>query len=744
MSVNPAPSRLPLKGLIVPLLALAVFAAADAWVWRTLEIAYTGARDGRIRGTVASIAASVPASQEERIAWGKRLSGAERDFDAAVTEGFPEAGKPSGSASIVSTDPSLASLMTAPIPDVAKGIESVGYDEPYRFTHRPTDGSPERIFVFAPLHGAAGDVTGVALFAFRTDGSDRFVFLLRLFALLATAAFAAVLAIARFSRDPALTAVVLTLFVIVGVFTAYPLYEAGRLTLVRADGSFTWDVWKSVFTEGRYMAALRGSILLGALTATASTLLGFLFAFVVGRTTIGCKRLLTAAATMPVISPPFSLTLSVILLFGNNGLVTKQLLGLHDVSVYGLTGLVLVQTMGMFPIAFLTLAGILEGIDSTLEEAAMDLGASRLRTFRTVTLPLAVPGLLSAWLLVFTNSLADFANPLILAGDFHVLSVEAYIEVTGMNRLGTGAALSILLLLPTLTAFTAQRRWVARKSFVTVTGKPSARITEIVSPGVRRILAIAVWGVVIFLAALYGTIIAGCFVKNWGVDYSFSLVNIREAFERGRDALIDTVTLAAMATPIAGVLSMVAAAILTRRAFAFKRLLEYGIMTPFALPGTLMGISYILAFNKPPVLLVGTAAIIVINYVIRELPVGVEGGVAALRQIDPSIEEAAQNLGADAPRVFRDIILPLLRPAFISSLSYTFVRSMTAVSAVIFLISARWYHVTVLIYNFSENLRFGLASVLATALIVIVLAAMGLMRLLVGRNRNLDKTLLSR
>jgi len=162
-------------------------------------------------------------------------------------------------------------------------------------------------------------------------------------------------------------------------------------------------------------------------------------------------------------------------------------------------------------------------------------------------------------------------------------------------------------------------------------------------------------------------------------------------------------------------------------------------MTPFAIPGTLIGISFILAFNKPPLILVGTAAIIIINYVIRELPVGIEGGVASLRQIDPAIEEAAQDLGADTPTVFRTIILPLIRPAFISSLSYTFVRSMTAVSAVIFLISAQWYHITVLIYNFSENLRFGLASVLSTTLIAIVLGVFGLMRLFIRENKILAK-----
>jgi len=179
------------------------------------------------------------------------------------------------------------------------------------------------------------------------------------------------------------------------------------------------------------------------------------------------------------------------------------------------------------------------------------------------------------------------------------------------------------------------------------------------------------------------------------------------------------------------IFALIAGLVVVRKTFVGKRLLEALIMTPFAVPGTLIGISYILAFNKPPMLLVGTAAIIVINYVIRELPVGLETGAASLRQIDPAIEEAAQDLGADMPTMFRTIVLPLIRPAFISSMSYTFVRSMTAVSAIIFLISARWYHLTVQIYNFSELLRFGWASVLATALIIIVLVAFGIMRLLV-------------
>ncbi len=397
--------------------------------------------------------------------------------------------------------------------------------------------------------------------------------------------------------------------------------------------------------------------------------------------------------------------------------------------------------MGMFPIAFLTMVGILEAIDSTLEDAALNLRATRWETFKTVTLPLSVPGAAQLLAPRVHQLPGRFRQPLILSGSFRVLSVESYMEVTGMNRLGHGAALSLLLLLPTLSAFLAQRYWVSRKSYVTVTGKPSGRMTELVSPGVKRVLVTLMVLIVLFLLSLYGTIIAGCFVKNWGIDYSFSLANFREAFERGWRVLLDTLTLAGAATPIAGILAMIAALVLARKKFPCKRLLDMLILTPFALPGTLVGISYILAFNKAPLILVGTAAIIVINYIIRELPVGVEGGLASLKQIDPAIEEAASDLGADTPTVFRTIVLPLIRPAFISSLSYTFVRSMTAVSAVIFLISAKWYHLTVLIYNFSENLRFGLASVLATTLIVIVLLTFGLLRLVVRKNENLAKTM---
>ncbi len=725
--------------------AALAFAAADYWIWSSLRDAFRKLTEESRFKEIALFARTAPADAGSAAEWLSTLDavlpGGKGAYFALSEDGSTFAP--------VAGDPAVSALWEAKRgeADFVDGFESASYLEPYvssRLWEIGAEGggaAKARVY-FAPVPDETGFAARGALMVVVPGSAAReFEKLLAAFALIAFCLFFSVYAVATLSRDPSTGFGVVALFAIALVFIAYPLFESVRLTFVM-DGAFSWEIWKETVSP-RYLAALWGSMRLGIWTATVSTLVGFAFAFLVERTSAGGKKLISTLATMPVISPPFSLTLSIILLFGNNGLITRRLLGWHDFSVYGLGGLVLVQVIGMFPIAYLTLSSVLKSIDSTVEDAALDLRASRLRTFLTITLPLSMPGVLSAWLLVFTNSLADFANPLLLAGSYRVLSVEAYIAVTGRNNLGGGAALSLLLLLPTLTAFFAQRYWVSRKSFVTVTGKPSARLTELASKPVRIALASFVGLVLFFIVALYGTIVAGCFVKNWGIDYSFTLSNIGEALSRGSQAIRNTVTLAAVATPIAGLLAMGAALLLVRKSFVAKRVLEALMMTPFAVPGTLVGISYILAFNKPPLLLVGTAAIIVINYIIRELPVGLENGVASLRQIDPSIEEAAQDLGADTPTVFRTIVLPLIRPAFISSMSYTFVRSMTAVSAIIFLISARWYHLTVQIYNFSENLRFGLASVLATALIVIVLTAFGVMRILVRDEGLTEKTVSS-
>ena len=737
------------RGLIKLIAASLVFAVFDIWIFFSLLGSYRNYQAEENLKEVNLYAKAIPSDMDEVYNWiysipdviegGQALLlGLDEEYNFFPLEG----------------DAFVEAIWDAKkdTEDFQAGLTSVYYLLPYKvkgslkteelssFSGMENSGSVT-IYMLPVPDESGYDISGAVILTVPEGGVAGFEKLLRNLSFLAWVIFTVLFAVAILSRDPVTGYSVIFLFAMAIAFVAYPLLESFRLTFIQ-DGNFTFNIWKETFRPAR-LEALWGSIKLGVLTASVSTIIGFAFAFLIERTSVKGKKFIGTLATMPVISPPFSLTLSIILLLGNNGLISNRLLGLRNFSIYGLNGLILVQTVGMFPIAFMTISSILKSIDSTVEDAALDLRASRLRTFLTITLPLSLPGILSAWLLVFTNSLADFANPLLLAGSYRVLSVTAYIEVTGRNNLGSGAALSLLLLLPTLTAFFVQRYWVSRKSVVTVTGKPSTRLTELTTKPVRVALLVFVGLCILFIAILYGTIFAGCFVKNWGIDYSFTLSNIGEAISQGWQAITNTLTLAAIATPIAGIIAMASALIIVRQSFFGKRVLEVLLMTPFAVPGTLLGISYILAFNKPPLLLVGTGAIIVINYVIRELPVGLETGSANLRQIDRSIEEAAQDLGADMSKVFTSVVLPLVRPSFLTSMSYTFVRSMTAVSAVIFLISARWYHLTVQIYNFSELLRFGLASVLSTVLIIIVLLVFGLMQILV-RDRGIDSRSISR
>ena len=745
------------KNLIKLVVASLVFAGIAIWIYSTLLSSYRRYAAVHSLNEVSLFARTAPwfglqaADRTDIDNWigslpsaipGARILYLERDENWEL---FPLAG-----------DAILEALWEArqDTSEFQESIDSVFFLLPFAFdrllspaelralgTDRDIIPAPMRLYLLPIPDDSGFDKHGAILIALSAEATLVFERLLRNLFIIGWLIFVVLLAVPLLSRDPITGYSVVFLFAVTIAFIAYPLFESFRLTFVQ-DGRFTLDIWRDAFRPWN-LQALWGSVQLGIWTASVSTVIGFAFAFLIERTSVKNKKLIGTLAVMPVISPPFTLSLSVILLLGNNGLISQQLLGLRNFSIYGLGGLVLVQTISMFPIAFMAISSILKSIDSTMEDAALDLQASRLKTFLSITLPLSLPGILSAWLLVFTNSLADFANPMLLGGAYRVLSVEAYIIVTGRNDLGGGAALSLLLLLPSLTAFMIQRYWVSRKSVVTVTGKPSNRLTELTTKPVRVALIVFITLCLIFILSLYATIIAGCFVRAWGIDFTFTLDNFGEALSIGRRAIVDTLTLALAATPIAGIMAMVAALIIVRQRFFGKRLLEILLMTPFAIPGTLMGISFILAFNTPPLILIGTAAIIVINYVVRELPVGLETGAANLRQIDKSIEEAAQDLGADMPKVFSSIVLPLIRPSFLTAMSYTFVRSMTAVSAVIFLISARWYHLTVQILNFSENLRFGLASVLSTVLIVIVLTVFGILQLLV-RDRGVHTKNISR
>ncbi|HHF08971.1 MAG: iron ABC transporter permease [Kosmotoga sp.] len=538
----------------------------------------------------------------------------------------------------------------------------------------------------------------------------------------------------RIFNEPTLFITLLAVWLLLGVFVIYPIVMVAITSLKDYSGHFSWNTYKMLFTKVYFRRPLINSLKLGATVASIGTVVGFIFAFAITRVNIPGKKIFTTVATFPIVSPPFVIALAAILLFGRNGVITHDILkDSLKIDIYGFGGLSLVETLAYFPTAFLSLEGILRSINPALEEASLSMGYSKWRTFWKVTFPLSMPGIFSAWLLVFAQSMADFGNPMIISGNYQVLSVAAYLEITGSFNLSTGSGLAILLLVPTIVAFTLQKYWLSKKSYVTVTGKPSSM--GILEPK-KSVKALFTVILLIFTATIlmfYGTVFYGSFTKLWGVNHTLSLENYKFVFDVGLEYIKDTIILAAIATPISGILGMLIAYLVARKEFPGRRFTEATSLLTFAIPGTVVGIGYLLSFNNKPFVLTGTAAIIILIFIFRNLPVGVQNGVAALEQIDKSIEEASLDMGASSATTFWKVTLPLITPAFFSGLFFTFVKSMTAISAVIFVVSGSWNLVTVAILGSVENSDLAQAAAYSYVLIFIVIIMMFLLRMLTYR-----------
>ncbi len=504
-----------------------------------------------------------------------------------------------------------------------------------------------------------------------------------------------------------------------------------------------------------YQTIIANTLVLGVLVGMVGTVIGFLFAFVQVKLNVPFKRAIHIIALVPVISPPFAVATAAIVLFGRNGTITRGILGVRY-DIYGLDGLVLVMTLSFFTIAYLNLRGMMEALDPALDEAATNLGANKWRIFRTVTLPMLLPGLASSFLLLFVEAIADLGNPLVMGGNYEVLAARIYVTIIGLYETTGAAVLSVILLVPSLTVFLIQRYWINRISVVSVTGKPSGTPQSIDHPLVKWTLYGAVLLICGLIVLIYGTIIHGAFVQVPGVRWDWTFANFDFVINGiGSQAMRDTTTLSALATPIAGLLGMIIAYLVVRKEFWGRNALDFGTMLGIAVPGTIIGIGYILVFNTPigigdltliPKLtggqgIFGGALAIVLVFVIRSVPAALRTGSAALSQIDPSIEEASISLGADNARTFRRITLPLIRPAFLAGLIYAFARSMTTISAIVFLTTPQTKIMTAQILNEVENGRYGNAFAYCVILIAIVMAAIGVLYFVVGAQTGAERRL---
>lgn len=533
-------------------------------------------------------------------------------------------------------------------------------------------------------------------------------------------------------QDPILFSTIIAVLVLVTMFIVFPLANILKESFL-FEGSASLHHYSKIMGLSYNREILMNTLKLGFTVATISTIIGFIFAYSATYVKMKHKKILSAIAILPIISPPFLIGLSAILLFGRSGLITRDLLGMKNAEIYGFHGLVLVQVLTFFPVAFLMLVGLLKQIDPSVEEASRDLGASRWQVFTTVTLPLMAPGIANAALLVFIQSVADFGNPMVIGGNYTTMAVQIYMQGIGSLDMSGATALAILLLSISVVAFLVQKFYLGKRSYITVTGKISRERDLITEPKIVNSLHFFVVTISIFVAMMYILVPIGSFVKLWGVNYSLTLNHFKYVFDLGLKPILDTTLLALIATPISGVLSMVIAFLVVRKKFIGRGYLDFTTMLSLAIPGTVVGLGYVMTYNKKPLVLTGTALILIIAFVIRSMPVGIRSGMASLQQIDPSIEEAANVLGASSKKVFTTVTLPMIKPALFSGLVYSFSRSMTLVSTIIFLISAKYNLLTVAIMSQIDQGKIGVASAYSTILIIIVGSMILFMRFLLSK-----------
>ncbi|XAZ26133.1 iron ABC transporter permease (plasmid) [Sinorhizobium sp. B11] len=564
--------------------------------------------------------------------------------------------------------------------------------------------------------------------------------------------------------DAFVVSAIAMLVFLVTVFVFYPIGSMFVGAFQDFDGSFNPDGFitniqdSSVWSLGCVVGGERCGVAwrtlwLAIMTAAGSTTLGLCFALVATRTRFPFKKGLRLLTILPIITPPFVVGLALTLLFGRSGVATQLVSTLLGVEpgrwLYGLTGIWIAQVLSFTPISFLVLIGVVEGVSPSMEEASQTLRADRWRTFWRVSLPLMKPGLANAFLIGFIESMADFGNPLVLGGSHGVLSTEIFFAVVGsQNDPSRAAVLAMILLCFTLSAFLAQRFWLAGKNFATVTGKGDSGQHIALPRGVSIAVHAVVIPWMIFTIIVYAMILFGGFVRTWGLDNTLTTEHYIRAFSIGfRDdgglawtgvawnSFWTTMEIALISAPLTAAVGLLTAYLIVRQKFAGRNLFEFALMMSFAIPGTVIGISYIMAFNLPPLEMTGTAVILIACFVFRNMPVGVRGGVAAMSQLDKSLDEASLTLRADSFRTIRKVILPLLRPAITAALVYSFVRAITSISAVVFLVSAQYNMATSYIVGLVENGEYGVAIAYSSTLIIVMVAVIAGFQFLVGERR---------
>lgn len=507
------------------------------------------------------------------------------------------------------------------------------------------------------------------------------------------------------------------------IFVAYPVITVVLKSLnfngITGPGNYT-----AIFTDPQFLHIVWQSAAVAVAAAILSTLSGLIIALTVFKTRLPLRSMFGVSAVLPMIIPGFVSTLAFIFLFGRNGVITYHLF--HFIpDVYSWKSVLIIQTVDFTTITFLIISAVLWTVDSQAEDAARSLGASEWRVLTDVTLPLIRPGIIAALLLVFMRSMADFGTPQLVGGRFSTLASASYNQLIGSYNIGMSSSLNTVLLVFCLIAFWLYERSRSGESDIRMQGQGSRQKPLELSRPVKW----AMWGIctvfTVYVLMLIVSVFLAATTRYLGSDYTLTMEYFKSVTTRGLNGILNTFWMATLTAVIMSFVGIALAYLLSRIEFRGRRIIDMLATLPFAIPGTLMGVGYILAFNKSPLLLTGTLAIVLALIIIRELPLGLRSGTSVLVQQDRSIEDASASLGSSRIGTFFRIILPLARPALLISAAYAFVSSVQTLGAIIFVVTPGTKLLSIDVFEEISKGDIGFAASLSV--IMVILSAAGLL-----------------
>ena len=513
-------------------------------------------------------------------------------------------------------------------------------------------------------------------------------------------------------------------------FLIIPLFGLLKSSFV-VEGSFSFAYFKKFFSEAYYSKTLINSLQVTICVTLLSAIVAFPLAYVMSTIKIKGATVAQIMILISSMSPPFIGAYSWILLLGRSGVVTKFLkstFGIEGINIYGFTGILLVLTLQMVPLIYMYLMGAMRSIDKSLIEAAENLGTTGIKRIFKLMVPLLIPTILSGSLLVFMKSFADFGTPMLIGEGYQTVPVMIYNQFVGEIGGDTAfaAAISVIVIIMAITIFLIQKYISEKKAFSMSALHPIEAKKE---KGMRNILAhLFIWGYVVISVVPLLYVILTSFKKTSGKIFvkGYSLKSYELAFNRLGNSISATFMLAFISIAVIVVIGVLIAYVTVKKRNKLTGSLDILSMLPYIVPGSVMGIALLATFSSRPILISGTALIMIIAFVIRRLPYTIRSSVATLYQISPSIEEAAESLGASPLKVFLSIVLPMMRSGVISGAILSWIYILSELSTSILLYSPKTKTITVSIYTEVLRGNYGTAAALSTLLIFLTVLSLGI------------------